>query len=268
MTELTAKETVIVPATDKTHLDLAEYGERDQVVALGKRLQTMLPGNLTLDQALTVAQYAWLMDANAFRGEIYPATIRGRFCLIEGYKLLVRWAKRQCPYSEKFEPMDPRELPEDAIGARCWILRDDARPLLHDLIQGGANWREAFEIAATSAIGIVSKADRTTREGKEMEPPATWTWQQVAEKRALKNALNRSHGAPSPREIANESWWVHDTKTIPADWQDCPPGLPTEAREHLAEQKATARLAPPDPRTPEQVLQAGNDLLHQGAMEI
>ncbi|HUV95773.1 MAG TPA: hypothetical protein VMX14_13240 [Anaerolineae bacterium] len=268
MTDQTVKQTVITPAADKTHLDLAEYGDRDQVVALGKRLQTMLPGNLTLDQALTVAQYAWLMDANSLRGEIYPATIRGRFCLIEGYKLLVRWAKRQCPYSERFEPMDPRELPEDAIGARCWILREDARPLLRDLIQGGATWREAFEIAATSAIGIVTKADRTTREGKPMDPPVSWTWQQVAEKRALKNALNRSHGAPSPREIAAMSWNVNGTRTIQADWEDCSPGLPAEARERLAEQKARARLAPPDPRTPEQVLAAGNALLHQSELQI
>jgi len=266
MTELTAttKQTVIAPATPAPDLTLIEYGSRQDVLSLARRIQTMLPSGakLSLEHAMAAAQYAILTDANIFRGEIYAwDDVRGDLVLDDGYKILVRWAKRQCPYSQRFDPMGPQELPAGAIGVRCWILRDDARPLLRDLIQGGATWREAFEIAATPAVGIVTTADRLTREGKEKKLPTGWTWEQRAETRALKNALNRSHGAPSPREIARESWMVDDTQTIPADWEGSEL-LPIEARERLAEKNARARLAQPDPRTPQEILADGNALLH------
>ena len=271
MTEQTAKETAIIPATVKPDLSMTQYGSRQDVEALARRIQSLLPSGskLSLEHAMAAAQYAILTDANIFRGEIYAWDDKhGNLVLDDGYKILVRWAKDKCAYSEKWEPMDATDLPDGAIGMRCWILRDDARPLMAQLIQAGTPWREAFEIAATYGIGVVRREDMFTRDGQPIQPPKTWTWQTRAETRALKNALNRSHGAPSPREIAAMSWDVNGTHTIAADWEDCPPGLPAEAREHLAEQKATARLAPPDLRAPEQVLAAGNSLLHQSELEI
>ena len=224
----------------KPDLALTEYGSRDDIMALANRITALLPGanKMSPMERQALAQYAILTDANLWRGEIYGWDSKGDgtgdLVLCDGYKILVRWAKRQCNYSVKWEPM-PADLLEDGdIGMRCWILRDDSKDLLSTLIQGGATWREAFEIAATYGDGVVTAKDRTTRYGKDKPLPTGWTWQTRAETRALKNALNRSHGMPSPREIAAMSWQVGDTQTQPSDWQEVTPAMGQVERERLA----------------------------------
>lgn len=246
-------------------LSLKEYGGRSDVAALSRRIRSMMPGGekLTSEQAMAVAQYSMLADANPFRGEVYGYDDgKGKLVLVEGYKLLVRWAKQQCGYAEKYEPY---AVPDGDIGFTCWILRNDALPTLKVLIEGGADYREAFEIAATSAVGIVRKADMWSRKyERAIAPPKGWTWDQVARKRALKNALNLSHGAPSPREIAAESWKVGETDTIPTDWDECTPEMLLEARERLAQLTAQNRewKAERDDRTPEETLRHNREILH------
>lgn len=254
-------ETTNTTIAKKTDVTLTEYGTREDILALARRIQTMMPGGdkLTLHQAMAAAQYSILVDANIFRGEIYAFSDRkGKLVLMDGYKILVRWAKRGCNYSEKWEHLTNPELPTDAIGYRCWILREDAQPLLRDMIKAGATWKEAFEIAATCAIGVVKKSERL------IAPPKGWTWDQRARIRALKNALNLSHGAPSPREIAAESWMVGDTPTIPSDWAECTPEMGQEGAARLARLTADerARQAQPDDRTPDEILAANHNLLH------
>lgn len=246
-------------------LQLIEYGSRDDVAALSRRIRSMMPGGdkLTPAQAMAAAQYAILVDANPFRGEIYAyPDKRSQLVLMDGYKLLVRWAKKQCPYSERYTRLP--DLSEGDIGYRCWILRNDARATLHDLVQAGATFQEAFEIAATSAVGVVRKHETwSAKYKKPINPPKGWTWDQVAEKRALKNALNRSHGAPSPREIARESWMVGQTETITSDWQECTPEMSQAARERLAAITAQDRIREPDDRTPAEILAENGKLLHE-----
>lgn len=221
----------------------AEYGGRQAVVTLGKRIKTMLPGgdNLSDAQAMAVAQYSMLLDANPFRGEVYGYTDRHGFHLVDGYKMLVRWARKTCPYTESYTAIE--DLPDGAIGYRCHILRDDARTTLQDFVKLGATFPQAYELTAVSAVGVVTKADMTTRDGRPMDPPSGWTWDQVARKRALKNALNLSHGAPSPREIASQSWTVGDIETRPEDWADVTPDMPPYEREAIAEGSARIRQA-------------------------
>lgn len=242
MTEKEMQQTKIVKAED---VQLPEWHSRENVLALARRLKAMLPGGdrLSLAQAMATAQYAMMSDANPFRGEIYAYPDRGgQLVLVDGYKLLVRWAKRQAPYAEKFEPLPADQLREGDIGYTCWILRDDNRPLLRDLIGAGADFREAYEIAASAAVGIVRKEEMTSQKtGRPIPPPKGWDWDQVARKRALKNALNLSHGAPSPREIARETWLVGDTETIPEDWQQCKPEMLPAERERLAALNAQER---------------------------
>jgi len=196
----------------------AEWGSREEVRALAERLRTMMPGNLNQTQALALAQYSAVLDANPFRGEIYAFDSRGKLVLAEGYKLLVRWARRQCNYSDRYEPVRDDGVPAGAIAFRCYILRDDAKDTLKMLVGAGADWRQAFDIAAQAAVGVVTKADMLNQKGQPIPPPKGWTWEQVAKKRALKNALNLAYGAPSPKEIARESWFVEDIETIPNDW--------------------------------------------------
>lgn len=235
-----------------------EWRDREDVAALAKRLQVLLPGKLTREEALLLAQYAAAMDANPFRGEVYAYSSKGKLVLTEGYKLLTRWAKRQDGYSEHYEPLDVAELPEEDIGYTCWILRDQQLPLLKTLIDGGAPWDEAFHIAATSAVGVVTKADRTKRNGDPMDPPVGWTWEEVARKRAMKNALNRAFGSPSPREIAKETWMVGDIKTTPEDWQlvdeNIAPGAGLDERARVARMIHEQRERGEDPHNPDVAL--------------
>lgn len=251
--------TTAVQQVETPDVSLQEWGKREDIAALSRRIRTMLPGGDKMQpaQAMALAQYAIAVDANPFRGEIYGFVSKGRFVLVDGYKLLVRWAKRQMPYVERYESLGEGELPQGAVGYRCWILRDDAKSLLAVLIQGGADWREAFDIAAHSAVGVVSMKDRTTKDGRPMDPPVGWTWDEVARKRALKNALNRSHGAPSPREISRESWIVEDTETEPEDWEGCTPNMTPREREATAEYSAKLRQmrAEKQPMSAEQAIQ-------------
>lgn len=196
------EQTAIATTDEQIDHSPAEYGDRQTIATFAKRIKAMLPGgkNLTETQAMALAQYAIALDANPFRGEVYGYADRHGFHLVDGYKQLVRWARQKCAYVESYKELD--NLAEGSIGFRCYILRDDARATLRDLVDLGASFQEAFDIAATSAVGVVTKKDRTTKAGKESPPPTGWNWEQVARKRALKNTLNLSHGAPSPSEIA------------------------------------------------------------------
>ena len=229
----------------------AEWGDRGEIGALARRFQTMMPGNLGHQEALVLAQYSAALDANPFRGEVYAFEYKGRLVLTEGYKLLIRWARRQCNFSDRYERLSGDELPDGAIGFRCYILRDDAHDTLRMLIEAGATWQEAFEIAATSAVGIVRKAEMwSVRTNQPIDPPTGWTWEEVARKRALKNALNRAYGAPSPREIARETWMVNDTETVPQDWTECTPDMLPVERELRARYLAQERQRKPSPKSP------------------
>lgn len=231
-----AEETKI--ATVEHEIDLEEYGSRQKVAVMGKRIKALLPGgeNLTDNQAMALAQYSIVMDANPYRGEIYGwVDNKGQFHLTDGYKLLVRWAKRQCAYVEKYERFT-EGLSSGDIGYRCLILRQDSRPFLSEMVRAGATFQEAFEIAATEGRGMIAKGEQ------HGYPPKGWTWEDVARKRALKNALNLAFGAPSPREIARESWIVDDVETQPEDWRDATPEMSQAEREAHAEWRARARI--------------------------
>ena len=246
MTE--GQEVVVVPTAD-----LGEWGRPEEVRALAARLRVMLPNGKDFadGEMAAIAQYCRLMDLNPFRGEVYAYKSRGRLCLVDGYKALVRWALHKSPYSSWDEDL-PLEA-DQVARVRVWILRQDARPLLHDLLKTGMDAKEAIRVAAVYADGVVTKADLQSRDGTK-EPPTGWTWRDVARKRALKNALNMSHGAPSPREMAAMSWQANGVDTVPDDWEGAEKlQTPTE-RERSAEVHAVHREAMTvwDAMTPEE----------------
>jgi len=213
----------------------AEWGTRGEIAAFGQRIKTMLPGGdkLTDAQAMALGQYSMVMDLNPFRGEVYGFPGRGgQLCIVDSYKALVRWAKNECPYVDKYEPLPLED--NHAHHFRCWILRDDRKGEIQDWVNMGAPWRDAFEMVAVFSDGNVTKHET----GKQ--PPAGWTWEQVARKRALKNALNLSHGAPSPKELAAMSWDVNGVTTIPEDW-DTSTAMSRQEVERLAELRAQDR---------------------------
>jgi hypothetical protein len=263
-----------------------EWRPREEVAALADRLKAMMPGTLNKEEALSLAQYSAALDANPFRGEVYAYERRGKLQIVEGYKLLVRWARRQCNFSERYERMSGDELDEGDIGYRCYILRDDAKGTLQTFVEAGAQWDEAFKTAAQSSVGVVKKSEHSNRPA-----PTGWTWDEVARKRALKNSLNRAYGAPSPREIAKETWMVGDVETTSEDWDKAranlaPSAGPEETARlaaRIAEQGEEAefptdtaipaggnrdndRIFKEEPsKEPEEVLEANAELLHGNA---
>jgi len=259
--------TALIVTQADTAITTPGWGSQSDVSAIALRLRTMMPGgeNMTDGDAMALAQYSLLMNLNPFRGEVYGYHDKGKFKIADGYKAMARWARKQCPYSEKYVKMDDddQELPDGAIGYRCYILRNDAREMLQMMTQAGASFQEAFEIAAVYAVGIVSEQDRHTKRGEPYSAPTGWTWDQVARKRAMKNTLNLSHGAPSPREIAAESWDAGGVETSPTDWttDDATAQLSDEARVRLAQMHARERQKPPETRTPDQVLEHNRSLL-------
>lgn len=232
-----------IATTKESGALFAQWGDREDIHQTAKRIQVMLPGQkLSYENALSVAQYAKLTGLNPFRGEFYAYESKGKLVLVDGYKALTRWAREQCSYTDRYDPLPKEELRDGAvIGYRCWILREDAVPMLQSLVQCGATFQEAFENVAKAAVGVVTGRDMTSRSGERIDPPTGWTWDQVARKRALKNALNISHGAPNLYELAQQSWQVNGVETIPADWEEITPEMTSEERERLAELTARER---------------------------
>lgn len=237
MTNTTEKQITIIDAAPE------HWGDRKEIASVARRIKALLPGQkMTDDQAMALAQYARLVDANPFRGEIYMLP-NGQ--IVDGYKLLIRWARGKAPFSEKYSELTESEKVTEGITAvdiayRCLILRDDKKNMLLTLVQAGASFQEAYDLVATSSIGVVTAKDRNGRNG-EIPPPKGWTWAQVARKRALKNALNMSHGAPSPQELAKASWQVGPTQTKVDDWQEISADLPPDARDRAARFAAIGR---------------------------
>jgi len=183
------------------------WGDRAEIAAVGRRLKALLPGGekFSDNQAMALAQYAQVTDSNPFRGEVYGYESRGKFVIVEGYKLLVRWAKRQCDFTEKYTELTPEErkahgVAEDTIAVKCHILRDDKKADIKLFLECGATFQEALAQVMVTAVGTLSKKEMAAL----VDPPKSWTWLQVAEKRALKNALNRAYGMPSPKEIQRD----------------------------------------------------------------
>jgi len=243
-----------------------EWGTRGEVGALADRFAAMLPkaNELTRAEVLTAAQYCRVMDLNPFRGEVYFYKSRGQMVVVDGYKALARWAGKKAPYSEWDEnlPLDDGRVEH----VRVWILRDDRREMLEMFTGMGAPWAEAIKMAATYADGVVTQADTLTRNNAPKDPPTGWTWRDVARKRAFKNAINLSHGAPSPRDIADMSWDVNGTKTLPEDW-DGAEDLSQHEAEKLAALRANGREQQAvwqtlEPQEKQQRFEENNRLLH------
>jgi hypothetical protein len=226
---------------------LAAYGSRDDVKELATRLQKFMPGGekLTPEEAMAGAQYALSIGANPLNGEVYIfKDWKGKLITVEGYKLLERWARRQCNYMSRETTPPDNELSEGDIAVRMWILRDDMRPALRDLVDMGAPWGEAFETVATYADGVIGKDERFTRDGKAIAPPKGWTWHQKARVRALKNAIRQAYGMPSLAEIAAMSWESDGVQTEPDDWRGAEQ-YDRRGAEALARERAIRREAEP-----------------------
>lgn len=210
--------------SDNQSLILA--GEKEELIDLGNKMKALLPGGdkLTDTQAMSVGNYAALTRANPFRGEIYGFESNGQLVLVDGYKLLVRWAKSISDYDEDYGdrlPVGVEGIEEGDIGYRITIMRDDRKPGIKQYVELGATFKEAFDLVANKAIGIVKQSETwSSYKKKPIPPPKGWSWDEVARKRALKNVLNRAYAMPSIEELAKLNWEVDGQETVAEDWAD------------------------------------------------
>lgn len=227
--------------------NLEAWGDEVQLEQMADRITKFLPGNLQGQDALALAQMAALTGANPWRGEIYGfKDWKGKLHLIEGYKLIVRWARAKAEYSTREIELTPEEkkaegIAGDDIAWWCFVLRDDKKSQVREWVDLGFSGPEAYEMVAVKAVGVVRIKDTINKKTKRpIDPPEGWTWAQVARKRALKNTLNLSHGMPSPQELATQSWKVDGETTIPSDW-DGVEDLPENVRDEAARSEAIKR---------------------------
>jgi hypothetical protein len=209
----------------KDNQSLILAGEKEELIDLGHQLKSLLPGGteLTENQAISVGNYAALAKANPFRGEVYGYQDRsGKLVLVDGYKLLVRWAKKISEYDEDYSdrlPVGAEDIQEGDIGYRLTIMRHDKKSGIKEYVALGASFDKAFALVSSSAVGVVRKAETfNSYKKKSIPPPKGWTWDEVARKRALKNVLNRAYAMPSIEELAKLNWEVDGQDTIPEDW--------------------------------------------------
>jgi hypothetical protein len=221
-------------------------GEKEVLIETGHQLKALLPGGevLTDNQAISVGNYAQLTKANPFRGEIYGYPDRnGKLVIVDGYKLLVRWAKSISDYDEDYSerlPVGAEDIAEGDIGYRLTIMRHDKKKGVKEYVNMGATFKEAFGLVASSAVGVVRKSETwNSYKKKAVPPPKGWTWDQVARKRALKNVLNMAYAMPSIEELAKLHWQVDDQETIPDDWAE--PGAYQSTEEAEAHARLTAQ---------------------------
>jgi hypothetical protein len=184
--------------------------------------------------------YAVATGLNPFRGEFYAYTDKkGNLSIVDGYKALTRWAQDECAYDVQYRPEEPG--PGELYRIKCIIMRDDRREKLDYYLDKGAEFKTAFDLVTTSAVGVVMEDETRWPNGDPKNPPTGWTWEQRAETRALKNALNRSHGMPTVAELARKSWEVAGIMTKPGDWEGTEDLRTAEERERLAEMQARNR---------------------------
>ena len=131
---------------------LQMWGTHGDVDSLAKRLQATHPTcrDLPFDDVLMVAQRMIAVGANIYRDELQVwKDAEGKLHIGEGYKLLVRWAKRISNYSEKWEPLPTSALREGDIGLRCYVLRHDARSLMETLLNASVPYQEVLDLVWT-----------------------------------------------------------------------------------------------------------------------
>jgi len=232
------------------------WGQLDEVMALAERIQVMHPDGhkYTTEQRMGIAQYALLTNTNLFNGEIvFGFDEAGRFFLDDGYRGLVNYAKKQGNYTEDYDQLTTAEkeaegLTDYDIVYRCTILRDDRADQFTTLLIAYLDhmgYEEAKQAAYNSAgsaeLGIVMFEETYDEETQTPITSPEKSWHVVARRRALKAALRRSHGSPSPVERAESSWLVNGVKTVPEDWEAIPAHIQGDSRQRYVAQKATKR---------------------------
>jgi len=200
------------------------WGSDAMLDALARRWQRLVPGgeNLSYEQALAAAQATLMWGANPFSGQIRAwVTEDGKFVIVPGYTLIVTWATTKSPFVRKFTKVTGHGVPKKALAFECQLMRVDTMPVFNALTAGGADYADAWATCAFTSIGVVKPQEMFDDTGRPIDTELrNWTWEDLAQKRALTKAIRQAYGYPTIAEISAMSWATTDgTVTDEEDWQ-------------------------------------------------
>ncbi len=230
--------------TTQPETRIAQWGQRDEIREIARRIQTMAPGarRLTEPQALALAQGAVAHGLDPFNGEIWYIPDSG---LMAGIKGLRKAARRQITgnFWAEFEQLtDPDErrllmVPDGALAFRCVIRDTETIMAYSEMWKSLAEKKVPLEMIPqvigkrpyTEGVGYLKAGERT-----KMDPV------QVAMKRAEADALKRRFDLPFAVPIEA------DANYIDADFVEATELAPPESPDKNDAQE-TAEAEPTTP---------------------
>ena len=230
------------------------YGSQDEIRELARRLRQFLPNTkkMTDNEVLGFAQYCIATGLNPYRREVHGWDFKGELITHEHYKLIVRWARSQEPFSatHKVELADNGDLI-----ATCYLVRDSSRQAMIAMLHAGVPYADALALATVEGHAILRKEETLKK-----DPPKGKDWPWIARKRALVDAIAQAYGMPSGQELSAQSWIVNGTKTIQADYENANGNMLLAEIEAEAEYSARERKRLADPTPPGNGNDAKDDL--------
>lgn len=239
--------------------------DKPAIEAAVARMRVTVPGaqNMSIEHLTVIAQDSILYRTVPGRDMHYFIS-KGQLQRIPDYKYLKNFAS----FKEQMLSGDDSAVIEDScrplteeekathgiephcIAAICRIVTARERRAFAEEVRRwkdiGFTVQEAMEAAketygelGTSAVGVIDPTE-LDRNGKPVEPPHGWSFLQLAEKLAFKNAVNRKYGQPTADEMQAMAYRMA-IKAMPQDWQNVDPTIPREAQARQADFESVAR---------------------------
>lgn len=255
MTESNMNGLVVVGAPEAP---IQQISKEEMILTIG-RLEATLPniGKLNNAEVMTIAQESLLFRTVPGRDMHYYSGPNG-LVRIPDYKYLKNLAtfKEQmlsgddgATVDDKYhiltaDEKDREGIKSQSFAARCTITTASERKQFADEVKMWLNTGldsdtalklaiQSFGEIGTKAVGVVDPTEKD-RKGKAIQPPKGWSFMQLAEKLAFKNAVNRRYGQPTADEMAAMAHRMAQ-RAMPEHWRNVDPTLPIEAQAKTAD---------------------------------
>jgi len=239
--------------------------DKSEITDMVNRIKTIVPGGdaMTVAQITVIAQESILYRTVPGR-DVHYFLSRGNLQRVYDYKYLKNFAnfkeqllsgEQSATIEEQFRPLTEQEkithgIEPDCIAALCTIKtprerRAFAAEVKQYLEMGFDNdlaiklAKETYGEIGTSAVGVIDP-NELDRNGKKSEPPTGWSFMQLAEKLAFKNAINRKYGIPAADEMQALAYSMAQ-RAVPNDWKNVDPLVARDTQAKLANLTAVAR---------------------------
>jgi hypothetical protein len=245
-----------------------EVVTKEQFVQAERRIRAIVPGGekMQLHNIATIAQESILYRIVPGRDMHYWEDWRGQLQKTPDYKYLLRMATYQeqmlsgsdsATIEDRYRLLtaDGKEkhgIPEQCIAVECTLSspreRREFNNEVKQWVDTGFEPKDALEIAketygsvGTTAVGVVDPTEKD-KKGNPVTPPTGWSYQQWAEKLALKNAINRRYGAPTADEMSAMAYQMA-RRAMPEHWKAEYADQPIDIQARLADLEAAAQEA-------------------------